>query len=357
VDRGQRGIRIRGNSIQIEFMYQGIRCRETLPMPPTKTGLKEIALKRQAILYEIKTGQFDYLKHFPHSRRARELRKNSPERYTIAEGLNDWLQRIQPKCQASTLRDYRSAVYYHLIPKFGSLAINELTVTLIKNWLAELPCCNKRKNNILIPLRQLYADLYADEVIDRNPLDRIKNLPISTRESEPFSSDEISCILDKLQGQERNLIQFSFWSGLRTSELIALRWEDVDLKKGCIHVRAAIVRGISKQTKTAAGMRQVTLQPQAAEALQGQLKFTGSYGIVFHDSRSNRPWQSDQAIRKAVWTPALQRAGLKYRNPYQTRHTFASILLSRGENPLWVAQQMGHKDWGMIRKVYGRWIT
>jgi integrase len=32
-------------------------------------------------------------------------------------------------------------------------------------------------------------------------------------------------------------------------------------------------------------------------------------------------------------------------------------MLSRGENPMWVAQQMGHKDWGMIRKVYGRWIA
>ncbi|MBN4053362.1 tyrosine-type recombinase/integrase [Haliea sp. AH-315-K21] len=52
----------------------------------------------------------------------------------------------------------------------------------------------------------------------------------------------------------------------------------------------------------------------------------------------------------------MEKAGLKYRNPYQTRHTYASILLSSGKNPLWVAQQMGHKDWGMIRKVYGRWI-
>jgi len=72
--------------------------------------------------------------------------------------------------------------------------------------------------------------------------------------------------------------------------------------------------------------------------------------------RTGEPWKNDQAIRKIIWMPALNRAGLKYRNPYQTRHIFASTLLSRGENPLWVAQQMGHKDWGQIRKVYGRWI-
>ncbi|WP_231990347.1 hypothetical protein [Nitrosomonas ureae] len=47
---------------------------------------------------------------------------------------------------------------------------------------------------------------------------------------------------------------------------------------------------------------------------------------------------------------------MKYRTPYQTRHTFASMMLSSGEHYMWVAHQMGHKDWGMIIKVYGRWI-
>ncbi|RMH36814.1 MAG: hypothetical protein D6694_13555, partial [Gammaproteobacteria bacterium] len=47
---------------------------------------------------------------------------------------------------------------------------------------------------------------------------------------------------------------------------------------------------------------------------------------------------------------------VRYRPPYQTRHTYASMMLSAGANPLWVARQMGHKDWGMIRKRYGRWI-
>ncbi len=43
-------------------------------------------------------------------------------------------------------------------------------------------------------------------------------------------------------------------------------------------------------------------------------------------------------------------------NTYQTRHTYASMMLSAGEHPMWVAQQMGHSDWAMIRKTYGRWM-
>jgi integrase len=357
MDRRQRGITIRGNSIQLAFTYQGIRCRESLPMPPTKTALKEVNLKLQAIRYEIKTGTFDYLKHFPRSKKAKEFRKSRPDHYTIGEALKNWLQLTQTKCQPSTIRDYNSAIYYHLIPTFGDLAIAELSASIVKEWLAELPCSNKRKNNILIPLRQLYDDMFHDEIIDKNPLSRVKNLSINTQEPEPFSAEEVARILHQLQGQEKNLIQFAFWSGLRTSELIALRWQDIDLEQNRIYIRIAKVRGHLKGTKTKSGMREVTLQPQAREALLSQLTFTGKQSnIAFHDPRTNQPWHDDQAIRKTVWTPALKKADIKYRCPYQTRHTFASTLLSRGENPLWVAQQMGHKDWGQIRKVYGRWI-
>lgn len=52
----------------------------------------------------------------------------------------------------------------------------------------------------------------------------------------------------------------------------------------------------------------------------------------------------------------IKKAGVRYRNPYQTRHTYASMMLSAGENPLWVVTQMGHRDTEMIIKHYGRWI-
>ena len=78
---------------------------------------------------------------------------------------------------------------------------------------------------------------------------------------------------------------------------------------------------------------------------------------IFRDPRSGDSWKNDQALRKVYWDVALRDAGVKRREPKQTRHTYASQLLTDGANPLYVAQQMGHKDWGMIRKVYGRYIA
>jgi integrase len=70
-----------------------------------------------------------------------------------------------------------------------------------------------------------------------------------------------------------------------------------------------------------------------------------------------RVWHlnTDEAARE-IWVLGCRKAGVRYRKPYQTRHTYASMMLTAGESPMWVAQQMGHSDWGMIRTVYGHFI-
>jgi len=356
MDRRQTGVRPRGNSIIIDFSYQGDRCRESLRIKPTRTALKEAYRKREAILYEIAMGTFEYYRHFPNSKKAYQYSTNKGALITIEQALNEWLKRAQKRCEFSTLKDYNSVIHYHLIPAFGDKTLDGLRIEDIYIWLDNLDISNKRINNVLSPLRQAYRDAYLDGIIEHNPLNRFRNLPNHQREPSPFSPAEIERILCQLSGQLKNLIQFAFWSGLRTSELIALRWDDVDFSNQRIYVRKAVVAGREKSTKTISGRRTVELQPPALNALLSQKEQTNKEERVFLDPKNNRPWISDQPIRKRVWIPALKAADVEYRNPYQTRHTFASMMLSQGKNPLWVAQQMGHKDWGMIRKVYGRWI-
>jgi integrase len=207
----------------------------------------------------------------------------------------------------------------------------------------------------------MYADALDDELIDRNPFvgwsPKKLEPPKEDDDVDPFTQAEITAILNASEGQIRNLFKFAFWTGLRTSELIALRWDDVDLINGAMTIRRAKVRKKVKAPKTRAGRRVVTLLKPALEALQEQRSFTQLAGQeVFHNPRTGEPWLHDGPIRKTAWQPALKRAGVRYRYPYQTRHTFASTLLSAGENPVWVAAMMGHKDWAMIIKVYGRWI-
>lgn len=353
--RGKSGVRPRGKSIQIDFYYRGQRCIETIRLTPNTRNLNFARRKRDSILYEIETGTFCYSKHFPESKKLGRIGlRNIP---TVGVQLEKWLNGKFRHCEYSTYKDYNSAINYHLKPSFGEILLNELTTADIKEWVSRLGISNKRINNILIPLRGMLGDAYADELIDRNPMDRIKNLTHRPKEPEPFTPDEVATIVTNSGGQNRNLIQFAFWTGLRTSELIALEWSDIDWESGVARVRRAVVLKKTKHTKSKSGDRSVKLLPPAIEALQSQKVFTAlQRDRVFFNPMTDKPWTGDQQIRRIAWRPTLLRAGVAYRPQYQTRHTYASLMLSAGENPMWVAQQMGHRDWGMIRRVYGRWI-
>jgi len=338
-------------------VYQGHRCRETIKVKPTKTALESASNKRAAVKFAIELGNFEYAEFFPNSKNALKFSKKKGALISIEVALKKWLKQTSKRCQLSTMRDYNSAVHFHLIPNFGHMSLDSFNVSDVYDWIDTINISHKRINNVLSPLRQTFQDAFYDGLIDKNPMDRFRNLPPETREPKPFNKSEIDGILNQLTGQERNLIQFAFYSGLRTSELIGLRWEDVDLDRNLIHVRIAVVRRHEKTTKTASGQRTVELQPRSKQAIESQLVFNDKSVRVFHDPNTNEPWSGDHIIRKRIWIPALAKGNIEYRNPYQTRHTFASMLLTAGKNPMWVAQQMGHKDWGMIRKVYGRWIN
>lgn len=94
-----------------------------------------------------------------------------------------------------------------------------------------------------------------------------------------------------------------------------------------------------------------------ADALQAQKSLTflkEAQGPIFTTSAGERFSGPHRVWR--IWQAALKRAGVRYRNPYQTRHTYASMMLFASEQPMWVAKQMGHADWTMIAWIYGRWM-
>jgi integrase len=187
-----------------------------------------------------------------------------------------------------------------------------------------------------------------------------KEAPPKDDDVDPFSPDEQAAILGALTGQTRNLVQFSLWTGLRTSELVALDWGDVDWIRSEVVISKAMTQaagGVAEVTKTSAGRRSVKLLRPALEALKAQKAHTFlADQEIFQNPRTHERWAGDQPIRKTMWMPAMKKSGVRYRRPYQTRHTYASMMLSAGEHPMWVAKQMGHTDWTMIARVYGRWM-
>ena len=351
-------------TIEIAFTYRGVRCRERLKLKPTPANLKAASRHREAILDAIAHGTFDYSVTFPDSPRAILFSLQPGRAITIKEYLDGWLKQISDQLKTSTWNDYRKTINNHLIPAFGHIHLSELKRTHIREWASDLEVSNKRIANLLSPLRVALQEAVDDELIESNPLYgwtyKRRLPPKSTDDIDPFTPDEQIAIMDKLVGQGRNLIQFAFWTGLRTSELVALEWGDIDWPRGMVRISRAHTQAAheAETTKTRAGVRDVKLLPLALDALKTQKQHSMLHPSerVFLNPRTGEPWTGDQPIRRTLWTHALKRAGVRYRRPYQTRHTYASMMLSAGESPLWVAQQMGHSDWTMIARVYGRWI-
>jgi integrase len=362
----QSGVRLRSqSSIEIDFYYRNMRCRERLKLLPTPKNIAYCAKLKARIEHEIATGEFDYAKHFPDSPRAKLFSKLPGDALTLKTYLKAWLAEEAQNIKHSTCLGYTKILQYHLLPTFGKLSLSELRRKHIYDWVSKhADMSAKRVRNILSVLRIALDAALERELIEANPLVGFKVRRRTVGRSEdvdPFSAEERAAILCQVDGQDRNLVQFAFWTGLRTSELIALDWPDVDWIRGVVVISRALTQGMDEPeegTKTDAGRREVKLLPPALYALNAQKAHTFFKGAeIFQNPRTGERWTGDKCIRQGMWAPALRRAGVRYRKPYQTRHTYASMMLMAGEHVMWVAKQMGHTDWSLTAKRYSRWIT
>jgi len=353
------------SSIAVDFYYRGVRCVERVRLPPTKANITYCEKWKSSIEREIAIGTFDYAQHFPDSKKLTLFDLSSSNQIPLVkDALDNQIKLAKKTLARSTWVDYKNSSINHLIPVFGELRLNEIKRSTVKGWASGLNVSQKRLNNLLLPLRGVLKEAYADEVIDRDPLygytpkPSINYTPSREKKVDPFTPAELQAICDKLKDQTLiNQIIFSAWTGLRPSELIGLKWEQVDLLGETIKIDRAFVLGREKVTKTKAGNRTVDLLSPALDAIKKQKSVTFLKGNhVFVDPRSNEGWTSYKPFREYMWKPALKKAGVRYRTPHQLRHTFASMMISASENIKWVANQMGHTDIVMVAKVYSEWM-
>ena len=167
--------------------------------------------------------------------------------------------------------------------------------------------------------------------------------------------EEVEILLAKVRNERGRLYyEFAFFSGLRPSEQIALRWSKVDFRRGTVTVDTAFTRSAEKGTKTGVA-REVELTDRALAVLESQRAIShlaGDHGFLGMDGLN---YTTTKGPLDGWWKPAMRLSGMRYRDARQTRHTFATVCLHAGSTPAWVARQLGHSV-EMFYRVYSKWI-
>lgn len=339
------------SSIQIDFRYKGKRCRERISLPPTPANLKYAKRLKAVIDHEIATQTFDYAKHFPGSSRLGRF-SGEQSRVLLFRSLQNYCDSLAGQLQPETIDEYRHDAEIVAKGLGESATLQGLTRAQVRMWVSTLTLSKKRIDNLLIPLRGALNQAVEDGILQSNPIAGFKIRRTETRKEtiDPFTPQEIAALRKQSLG---SLWALWAWTGLRSGEVIGLEWPDVEPAFGSIAIRRAVRVGREKTPKTQSGTRVVRLLPVAAAILKAYPR--GQNGPIFRNPNTGERWHEDRGLARA-FKRDCEAAGVRYRYPYQLRHTYATWALSAGENPSWIAKQMGHSDTMMLFRVYGKWM-
>lgn len=237
----------------------------------------------------------------------------------------------------SSQQSKRVILRRHLVPFFGAMRLNDIGVREIERFKANVIDGRSPKtvNNILSVLRRSLVSAVEWGLIDTCP--PFKWLKAPKPDFDFFVREESDRLLNAVGGQTQAMICVGVQAGLRRGELLALRWEDVDLVAQRLLVRRSYWRGhftAPKNSRT----REVPLTNRVRDLLAAQRHLRGEL-IFCRDDGS--PLSLDQIKR---WVPyACQRAGLRRATWHVLRHSFASQLAMAGV-PLRIIQELlGHQ--------------
>ena len=175
---------------------------------------------------------------------------------------------------------------------------------------------------------------------------------------DPFTAEERDVIVEHFREKQPRYYAFVatlFWTGMRTSEAVALGWSDVDLKKGIIAIRRSRYFGADNPTKTVASEREIRIGGRMIALLRAHRPLNATESDYVFQNIQGKPIKQDK-WRKKYWYRALRACEIPPRKFYATRHTFLSVALSNGVNIKFLAEYCGTSV-EMIEKHYGRYIN
>jgi integrase len=258
-------------------------------------------------------------------------------------------------------------------PELGAHRLSAITVAdvqaLVDDLAADPALSDSTVRNTLDPLRAIYRRAVTRKRVAVNPTTGIE-VPQSDNKRTRFASrEEAAALIAAIREEDRALWATAFYTGLRSGELQALRWSDVDLSGGVIHVRRAWDDDEGEQEpKSKAARRRVPIIPVLLGLLRANKQRTGRSGsdLVFGRSASEHFYRStprsralsdwraaNRAKAKELGRPLRDGEALEPIGLHEARHTAASLMIAAGANAKALSVVMGHESITITFDRYG----
>lgn len=363
------GVEVVGGSVRIRFMRAGKRCCETLAYPPDPKGIAAAAGLRAQVIQLAKLGMLTdekYVELFP--RTSYQQESLSPQFGVYAQ---TWLN--SRDIVLGTRKNYLWTLNVYWMPHLATTPIDKITSMKLRQIITETEWkSTTTKRSAIQRLGAILRSAVRDELIPRNPVDSIE-LPRKTKKQvDPFTQEEADQIIGWLYGNLKwqSLIyapyfEFAFFSGMRPSEIAALRWDEVDVENRTAHVCRVVASGkVEERTKTGRS-RMVLLNARALHAIEQARQIAAHRArrnLAFPESRYVFPPSkiaehiTETSTTDRYFKMALANLGIRDRPQYNARHTYATMCLMSGMNPAFIAGQLGHSV-QMLLSTYARWIN
>ena len=279
----------------------------------------------------------------------------------IVDLVESILDQKEKQLKPNSYKTYFFLFKSNIIPYFADTLVNEIKPIHIQNWQNKLIERGLKRDSCTITrslLSSAFDEAILQEHISTNPIHVVKlKMPkVEKEEIEPFTLDEIDTILaDTTDIQLRNFLAISIFTGARSGEVVGLKWEDINLDKKKISINRTITGGFENSPKTHSSKRGIDLIEQLETYIKSQKMKTGLKGGYIFLTKENKKFKSNHHFYYA-FKQLLTKLNIQYRTLHNTRHTFASIMLNNGIEPLWVSSMLGHKNLNITLGLYTHFI-
>lgn len=261
----------------------------------------------------------------------------------------------------STKVTYQGYIQKWIMPRWGRYLLSQVSAGEVEQWLRSLPLARSSCAKIRNIMSVLFNHGMRHEICNRNPIRFVRQSAKRRNIPRVLSVSEIQRLTAELAFRERVLVELDVGTGLRMSELFALKWSDVDFQTNEISVTRSIVMQVVGPCKTEASQKSIPLDPYLAEILQAWrrcARYCGPDDWVFAnpDGGGRKPYWGQSLLRKFI-RPIAIKLGIPRFGWHTFRHTYSTLLKATNADIKVMQELLRHASSRVTLDTYTQAIT